>query len=131
MNVDYLAATFWDKVDTSSWWACWTWQQSTGGHLYGQTWDGQSVLLAHRVAYTIAVGPIPDDMTVHHRCYNRRCVNPLHLGLLTNTENAADNGNARKTSCPAGHHYEGDNLKVSTKGFRLCKACARARRKVS
>jgi hypothetical protein len=42
---------------------------------------------AHRAAYTAANGPIPGDLVVDHLCFNRACVNPAHLRLLTREDN--------------------------------------------
>lgn len=42
---------------------------------------------AHRVAYELAVGPIPDGMEIDHSCRNRRCVNPSHLRIATRKQN--------------------------------------------
>jgi hypothetical protein len=44
---------------------------------------------AHRAAYIVFKGDIPDGMTVDHVCFNPLCVNPDHLQLLTRSENAA------------------------------------------
>lgn len=51
----------------------------------------EKIVLAHRAAYTHHNGPIPDGMTVHHKCYKRACVNPDHLDLMTRNENSRRN----------------------------------------
>jgi len=110
---------------------------SVGSHGYGQVgWrevDGTvRMALTHRVAYAAYRGDIPDGLTVDHICRNRRCINPMHLRLLTNVANASDNGNARKTHCPEGHPYEGDNVyRNPNTGHRYCRECARIRRQAS
>lgn len=45
---------------------------------------------AHRVAYTLAFGPIPKGMWVLHRCDNPPCCNPKHLFLGTRRDNIDD-----------------------------------------
>ena len=118
------AGDWWSRVDQRDDGECWMWKQSVGSHGYGQTFDGITVRLAHRVAWALANGQqIPNDMTVDHICRNRTCVNPAHLRLLTNEDNARDNGQGRKTHCPAGHPYSGDNLYVNRRGHRKCLAC--------
>ena len=65
---------------------CWEWTgtlNSTGYGSYGKR-------LAHRVAYEVYVGPIPDGMHVCHSCDNRRCANPAHLWLGSASENMRD-----------------------------------------
>lgn len=66
---------------------CWEWQGyrairrgQTNGHGKFSLANGQPVL-AHRYAYELWVGPIPDGMVVHHRCENPSCVRPDHLEL--------------------------------------------------
>lgn len=67
---------------------------SVGSHGYAQVgWNDKTgkprMVLCHRAAWIRAHGePIPDGMTVDHLCHNRRCVNPEHLRLLSNYENA-------------------------------------------
>ena len=109
---------------------------STGSHGYSQIgWSEGGVThmrLGHRVAYEAARGPIPDGMTVDHTCRNRRCVNPLHLRLLSNKVNGTLNGNALKTHCPQGHPYDEANTDLrrhrSGRLHRSCRACAKATR---
>jgi hypothetical protein len=103
------------------------WQDS-GGTMRGTT--------AHRAAWTAVHGPIPDDMTVHHQCHNRRCVNVEHMELLSNENNARRNRDGldweRDGRCAQGHGPE-HWVQVSTgDGYRRhrCVACQReARRK--
>lgn len=45
---------------------------------------------AHRVAYELAKGPIPEGMNILHECDNRRCCNPDHLRTGTQAENVQD-----------------------------------------
>ena len=108
---------------------------STGSHGYGQVgWHtGHKVQMAltHRVAWEAYRGPIPDGLTVDHICRNRLCINPQHLRLLTNEENGRSNGQAIKSHCPRGHEYSGDNLYITPKGHRICRACSRIRRRMA
>lgn len=86
---------------------------------------------AHRWAYEEGVGPIPEWMTIDHLCRVRSCVNPAHLEAVTRGENVLRGEGpaaqaARKTHCPKGHEYAGDNLYVNpTTGYRLCQTCQR------
>jgi hypothetical protein len=105
---------------------------STGSHGYSQIgWhvEGRRVMgLGHRVAWIAARGPIPDGLTVDHVCRNRRCINVAHLRLLTNVENARDNGMARRQHCPAGHPYSEENTYHDPAGHRRCRACIALRK---
>jgi hypothetical protein len=47
-------------------------------------------LLAHRVAWILTFGPIPDGLWVLHSCDNPPCVRPDHLFLGTALANSED-----------------------------------------
>lgn len=47
-------------------------------------------VLAHRYAYELWVGKIPDDMVVMHLCDNPTCCNPSHLKAAPQRENVID-----------------------------------------
>lgn len=79
--------------------ACWPWTGCTSrpGN-YGVFKFKGPRLRAHRVAYELARGPVPDGLFVLHRCDNPPCCNPAHLFLGTNTENTADRNAKGRTA---------------------------------
>jgi DNA-binding Xre family transcriptional regulator len=79
---------FWSKVDTTG--ECWLWMGSRRPLGYGAVKVGGRVLHAHRVAYELTHGSIPEGFVVMHRCDNPPCVNPAHLHLGTRSENTRD-----------------------------------------
>lgn len=99
---------------------------------------------AHRAAWTHFVGPIPEGMTVGHKCHDadescaggvsclhRRCVNVEHLAIETIGENTRSSRNTRqginvrKTHCPQGHPYDEENTYIDPEGSRECRICRR------
>lgn len=112
---------------------------------------GERERVAHRVIYEHFYGPIPDNPDGHphqldHSCHteavargecaggsecvHRRCVNRLHLEVVTASENTLrqDHANRRKTHCPQGHEYTPENTRIDRNGKRHCRTCDGARK---
>lgn len=85
-------ALFWSKVDRSGGpEACWEWQAGTTGSGYGRFKDGpRGQVMAHRFAWELTHGDIPEEMVICHRCDNPPCCNPAHLFLGTVLDNVRD-----------------------------------------
>jgi len=69
---------------------CLVFTGAIGGNGYGKIWDGRRASSAHRVAYAIFKGPIPDGYAVCHTCDNKPCVEPSHLFAAPQMANVAD-----------------------------------------
>lgn len=115
---------------------CWLWTGSERSNGYGCICKNGKNYPAHRASYEIHKGPIPDGLVIDHLCRNRWCVNPDHLEAITQKENIsrgawhkADGSgfdhrhNAKKTHCPRGHPYSGENLQIRPCGRRQCRIC--------
>lgn len=69
---------------------CWQWTGAILDTGYGVLTEGGKngkVFRAHRVAYELFIGPIPEGLVLDHLCHNRWCVNPEHLEAVTNHVN--------------------------------------------
>jgi hypothetical protein len=97
---------FWEKVDRRG--DCWLWTGAqTAGYgviRIGGARDDSRRAYAHRLAWELANGPIPDDMRILHRCQVQRCVNPAHLMLVSadvQVAELAEAGRERAQTDPA------------------------------
>ena len=91
---------------------CWPWTGRTVWRGYGQfsLWPSRipgGNIRAHRYAWILRNGEIPDGLFVCHRCDNPPCVNPDHLFLGTHQDNMDDmDKKGRRALAPRGQsHY--------------------------
>jgi hypothetical protein len=96
-NVVPLETRFFDRVGRKTANGCILWNGRLNEHGYGVISPAGTPglgepheLLAHRVAYELLIGPIPDGLFVLHRCDNPPCINPIDLFLGTQADNMAD-----------------------------------------
>jgi HNH endonuclease len=115
-------ARFWERVQMASASQCWLWTgplTQQGKHAYGVASLRGVADKAHRVAYRLKVGAIPEGMTVDHLCREKLCCNPAHMEIVTAAENTArmyrSPDRVYPLVCTAGHAREF--------GVRVCRKC--------
>ena len=100
-------AYFWSLVDKSGGPdACWRWTGRKNNKGYGQTIEIEGTTLAHRIAYILTNGPIPEGYDLCHSCDTPECVNPFHTWPGTRKENMQDmmrKNRGNKTGRRKGH----------------------------
>lgn len=134
-----LEERFWEKVQKTD--TCWFWT----GYIHTRTGYGRismggrrgPVREAHRVAWELTYGSVPNGLELDHLCRVRHCVRPTHLEAVTHLVNTrrgmtAEVARARqlaKTHCPQNHPYDGTNLVIDEKGRRRCRTCRNTQRR--
>jgi hypothetical protein len=84
---------------------CWLWTGSVRSTGYASTnLISSPESSGHRLSWTIYKGPIPTGMHVLHKCDTRSCINPHHLFLGTNADNARDRDAKNRGVIPLGEH---------------------------
>jgi hypothetical protein len=116
---------FWNKVQVTE--SCWLWTGGKSHNGYGLFHWSRRQVRAHRFAYEMFVGPIPEGLTIDHLCRVPACVLPLHMEAVTIRENILRGegraaANARQTHCQRGHLFDEDNTYVR-RGMRTCREC--------
>lgn len=119
---------FWAKVKKTD--LCWLWMGARNQKGYG-LYSAPNTAAAHRVAYELLVGPIPEGLVLDHLCRNVRCVNPDHLEPVTIRENTARGLPPRAaTHCKRGHELTPENTRWrSDRPTRECLTCRNVRRR--
>jgi len=74
---------------------CWLWKGCVTDRGYGRFKYKDRSIGAHRIAYVLWNGPIPQGAVVHHTCHEQLCVNPGHLGLMTHEGNVTESNKQR------------------------------------
>lgn len=104
---------FWMKVNKSQGEErCWLWTAYKNESGYGQIRVGGKAYLAHRFAWQLINGEIPEGLHVLHNCPdgdNPACVNPKHMFLGTQIDNNLDmklKGRARQGHVLGEQHHK-------------------------
>ncbi len=84
---DVYAERFWAKVRVEPGTDCYIWTGALDKYGYGAFKVADGARKAHRVAWALVHGRVPDHLTLDHVCRDHACVNPAHMELVTLEEN--------------------------------------------
>jgi len=108
---------------------CLEWQGATTAGGYGSLRVRNRGVTAHRFAWELRHGPVPDGLFVLHHCDNRPCIADGHLFLGTIKDNAID---AARKGRIAGQRLTADDVRriraadvpqdVLVKQYGVCQA---------
>ena len=112
---------------------CWIWTAKSNCQGYGTIFmEGHKMVRAHRLAYVLAKGPIPNDICVLHKCDNPSCVNPAHLFLGTHAENMQDKKLKGRNRVPFGERHSSCKLTAAqVVEIRICIESGETQREVA
>lgn len=87
------------------------------------------MIQAHRWAWELVNGPIPDGLVIDHMCGNKKCVLIPHLRMITQQENimAGKHSIDNRSHCNQGHPFTKENIMIRKNGRRECAECNRIR----
>lgn len=120
---------FWSCVQRSD--GCWLWTSALDRDGYGRfraKIAGRPLQTgAHRVAFVLLRGPIPDGLQLDHTCREKRCVRPDHLEPVTIAENrrrsdVATGRLSARSACANGHAFSEQTV-YQDGGARRCRVC--------
>lgn len=69
---------------------CWNWSKACYSDGYGKVGVNYKVYAVHRLSFQLSNSEIPDHLIVRHKCDNKKCCNPEHLELGTQSDNILD-----------------------------------------
>lgn len=89
----------------------------------------RKAIKAHRAAWMLVNGPVPEGMVLDHICRDRACINLKHLRVVTQQENimAGLHNIDNRSHCNQGHPFIKENIMVRKNGKRECAECNRVR----
>lgn len=93
MDVGDFANRLWSRVKRGTTKECWEWTGYRTKPGYGMLSIralSKMPLYAHRLAWELTHGPIPEGLHVLHQCDNPPCCNPDHFFLGTQRDNNFD-----------------------------------------
>lgn len=100
------------------------WTAQIDRHGYGRFNLRPRTTSAHRAAWLIYRGEIPEGTEIDHLCRNTRCVNPDHLEPVAPQVNVERSiGTPQASHCKRGHERTDENSFINGLGFKVCRTC--------